>query len=53
MLVVLDFACRKFKELASLLMEKAAEIRQSTVVRLWARSVLALFNFVALKKVCA
>ena len=44
---------RRFKELASLLMTKATTIKQSTVVRLWHRSVLALFNYVVLKKVCS
>ena len=44
---------RKFKALAELLMAKAAAIKQSTIVKLWRRSVLALFNYLALKKVCA
>ena len=48
-----DKFCRKFKELAALLMSKAAAIRPSTVVRLWHHSVLALFNHIMLKKVGA
>ena len=37
--------------LCELLMTKAAAIRRSTVVRLWHHCALALFNYVALKKV--
>ena len=44
---------RKFKALSELVMAKAAAIKQSTIVKLWRRSVLSLFNFVALKKVKA
>ena len=44
---------RKFKALAELLMAKAAAIKRSTIVKLWRRSVLALFNYLALKRVCA
>ena len=32
-------------------MAKAKKIKPSTIVRLWRRSVLALFDYIALKKV--
>ena len=44
---------RKFKELGGLVMAKAVSIRPSTIVGFWRHSVLALFNYVALKKVCS
>ena len=34
-------------------MAKAVTIKQSTIVKFWRRSVLALFNYIACKKVCA
>ena len=46
-----DSIIRKFRELAELVMAKAAKIVPSTIVRFWRHCIVALCQYIALQKI--